>query len=826
MGEANSIQAAFVSGEISPLTLARVDVQRFYTGAEIVENFHVTPQGGVSRRSGMRYVGRTADDNKGVIVPFVFAERDAYDLIFTHLKLEIWQDDTKVETLTTNYTEDDLPGLRFGAQSADTMWLTHKMHKPRILVREATGTWSLTDETFVDGPFLKPDSTDTTLTLETIVDRATLKSDTAGDFSAALVNQWVEYNLDGFKRIGQIKTLVDGETVEIMPVANIVDPTTIDPGAKLEYAASAGGLPDRIRARRQIWNTATENSYIKADGTWRLTGEIIRQFEEVPEVPGPPKEVAYSADVIEVASTPTMFTPAGVITFSDREITATLKASVATFVSSRDVGRQFRLTYGTDKIWGTIVSVVSTQEATVTINEVPPVDPTDPALYLNDGQTLDWQWGAWYVDNYPAIAGFHEARLVFGSTSLQSTTLFFSESDDFNRFSESNPTGEVVDANGFSLTFDSGRINDILWMVSNRVLLVGTAGGVWQVKPENIQAALTPANATQRKHIDVPCEPQPPLVTGRSVLYIQQGGNVCQEVVYSFENDKWISNELSAISEHILRDGGGVVDTAFQREPHPRGWFVLANGQLVSLTYNPSSGVQVVAWSRSLTNGTVEAVEVTPSKDGRDRLKLLVKRTIDGEERRFYERLDPDFHPTNANDKDGMFFVDCGTTVTLATAANTAGGFDHLKGEEVTILADGSVRPNATVDHLGQITFEGPKATVITAGMEYSSRVKSMPIEAGSNSGTAQGKVQRIHQLTLRVHESLGVEVGPSFDKLNPVSFRSEGDVMDDSPALFTGLKEVDLSAGYTLDNRYVFQQKQPYPLTVLGVMPQGYTYK
>ena len=49
MGRSHTLQTNFTAGELSPLLRAREDIQKYFNGAEKLENFIVKPQGGAFR---------------------------------------------------------------------------------------------------------------------------------------------------------------------------------------------------------------------------------------------------------------------------------------------------------------------------------------------------------------------------------------------------------------------------------------------------------------------------------------------------------------------------------------------------------------------------------------------------------------------------------------------------------------------------------------------------------------------------------------------------------------------------------------------------------
>jgi hypothetical protein len=60
-----------------------------------------------------------------------------------------------------------------------------------------------------------------------------------------------------------------------------------------------------------------------------------------------------------------------------------------------------------------------------------------------------------------------------------------------------------------------------------------------------------------------------------------------------------------------------------------------------------------------------------------------------------------------------------------------------------------------------QITLD--RASIdVKIGLAYKSILQTMRLDAGSQNGTSQGKTKRIYEITIRLFESIGVEVGES----------------------------------------------------------------
>jgi len=96
-----------------------------------------------------------------------------------------------------------------------------------------------------------------------------------------------------------------------------------------------------------------------------------------------------------------------------------------------------------------------------------------------------------------------------------------------------------------------------------------------------------------------------------------------------------------------------------------------------------------------------------------------------------------------------------------------------------------------------------------------------MRLDAGSQNGTSQGKTKRIYEITIRLFESIGVEVGETLDNMERIPFRTSFDPMDEGIPPFTGDKAVEFRGNYDTDGFIFVRQTQPLPLTILSLYPE-----
>ena len=156
---------------------------------------------------------------------------------------------------------------------------------------------------------------------------------------------------------------------------------------------------------------------------------------------------------------------------------------------------------------------------------------------------------------------------------------------------------------------------------------------------------------------------------------------------------------------------------------------------------------------------------------------------------------------------------------TVKEVVNIIAGLNHLEGQTVSILVDGATHPTKVVAS-NSITLDR-FGTDVKIGLSYTSILKTMRIDAGSQDGTSQGKTKRIYEVTARLFETVGVEVGPDLNNMERIPFRTSADPMDQGIPPFTGDKEVEFRGNYDTDGFMMVRQTQPLPLTLLSLYPR-----
>ena len=472
---------------------------------------------------------------------------------------------------------------------------------------------------------------------------------------------------------------------------------------------------------------------------------------------------------------------------------------------STDVGRLLHITDGHIKI----TSVTST---TVVVGVV--------IKDLNEtGSTTDFALGSFSdTSGYPSCVTFFEQRLVFAATIAQPQAIFFSKSADYENFDD-NYHGTVADDDAIVYTIASNQVNAIRFLTATRTLIIGTAGGEFAADGGGTGEAITPTNILINKQSNHGAANVDGISLGNATLFLQRAKRKIRELAYNFDVDGYTAPDLTILAEHITESG--ITQMAYQEEPNSIIWCVRTDGQLLGFTYQREQ--QVTAWHRHIIGGSfgsgnavVESVEVLPTDDSEYQVWIIVKRTINGATKRYVEYL----HNLKFDTTDDTSFNYLDSQLAYdGSATTTISGLDHLEGQTVSILANGSTHPNKVVSS-GGITLER-SSTKVKVGLPYVSLLQTMRIDAGANNGTSQSKTKRIYEITARLYESIGIEIGPDLNNMERIPFRSSSNAMNSGINVFTGDKEIEFRGNYETDGFIFVRQNQPLPLTVLSLYPR-----
>lgn len=858
----NPQQTNFTSGEMSPNLLGRSDIDRYFNGAEKLENFRVMNQGGITLRPGAANAGRAAaqgSTDKVRIIDFVFSRSDAIAIEvsagkFRYLRAGAFLGAPLETTViygtatAVPYVSADIPDIQF-TQSADVVYLTHPSYRPATLSRYSDSDWRYEIISFDYGPFMdqNPGEQDYSLHVTTPIDRMTLTSATAGDFTTGYAaNAVMEYSNSGQKFLAVVKTHTSDTVLQVEPLEDFcfsMAPEVYSPGRYTGWDAT-----NNVPLYSQDFSDAN-NVSVAFSATGVAVREMIGGYLRfttkaganhwmlVDSVEDIVNQMAYGIIAKGDIITTTIKVPAGIITRSNRTVKAVLYSSASNFFdTTADLARKYRLVLNGKVIYATTrardASAPYSEPANSAQNMAVDLDRTLPRSIegfsvVDLGTTNEWNRGSWYVGNYPSTCFFHQERLGFASTTDEPQTGWLSKTADFYNFATTDYDLRVLDNSAITFTVASNTVNQILWGASYGDLVIGTAGADYAVRPSSSGKPLTAVNVGVHLLSSYGAAYARPLQVGKSLVSVQRGGRKIRQLAYQADSDRQISLDLTVFAEHLFREQGTADQMSFQLLPESTIYVKTSGGQIAVLTYEEDQ--QIYAWSRFIIGGPTGSVveSVCSVPHGTEYyLYLVVKRTINASTVRTIEYIRPEFTFTSTTDWTSAFFMDNMKTGTLSGSVTTITGLtDYVSADVVAQVGDifmsGTVNGSGVLTLSAAITGAGTNGKTYRVGFAYTGWFKSFPLEVQNKNGTAQGKVKRISNIVFRIKDTTNFSQGIDGDTLRLENFYKATDAANIPPPHRTEDYRVSFDNG--LDTRAAISVKQtsPYPLTILAFYPE-----
>jgi hypothetical protein len=235
-----TIQTNFTAGEIDPLLRSRVDIKSYENGLETAQNVLCQPQGGITRRNGLRYInalpnsGSESAANGVRLVPFEFSTADSYMLCFTHNRMHVYKNGALITNINgsgNSYLDTSGVSLSSGrlanmcwTQSADTLIVVHEDLAPVKIVRGGTdATWTASAITFDSIPkyafTLSVSNPAGTLTPSAVSGKITLTA-SSSVFTSGAVGQYINAIPQGRAKIVKFNSGTSVDAITEFPFFN------------------------------------------------------------------------------------------------------------------------------------------------------------------------------------------------------------------------------------------------------------------------------------------------------------------------------------------------------------------------------------------------------------------------------------------------------------------------------------------------------------------------------------------------------------------------------------------------------------------------------
>ena len=142
--DSNPIQTNFTAGEVSKPVAGRPDVDKYSSGLETCENFHILEQGTLFRRSGSRHIDEVKDSaDNARLVPFEFSTEDSYVLEMGDQYFRVYKDEVRLAVeFATPWLHTELEDIDW-AQSASVLYVCHGDYPIRKITRTSDTAWTV-----------------------------------------------------------------------------------------------------------------------------------------------------------------------------------------------------------------------------------------------------------------------------------------------------------------------------------------------------------------------------------------------------------------------------------------------------------------------------------------------------------------------------------------------------------------------------------------------------------------------------------------------------------------------------------------------------------
>ena len=838
----------FTGGELSPRLDGRTDLTKYTSGCSTLENLIVYPHGSAARRPGSTFVAEVANSaNKTRLIPFEFSTTQTYMLEFSNLKMRVYKDSgsvlesdktisaitkanpavvtanshgysngdevlissvggmtevngkrflvadkttntfelqdkdgvdinsssfttytsggvsNKVFEIATPYTTAQLFDIKF-AQSADVMYITHPEHEVEKLSRTGHTAWTLTDVDFTKGPMQDANTTTTTLN----------PGQAAVGTSIALVASAVTgiNGGSGFLAtdVGRFVFLSDGY-------------------------AKITGVTDTTNAVMTII-TALDNA--NATANWQLGA--------FSDTTGHPSCVTFFEQRLVFAGTTNQpqtifFSRSGDYENMDANIGGTIAdddAIIYTIASNQVNAIRF--------MTATRTLILGTAGGEFTVSGGGTDSAVTPTNILIKKQS---NHGSANVD---AIA-VGNATLFLQRAKRKIRELAYNFDVDGYIAPDMTILAEHITESGLTQIAYQQEPNQIVYAVRGD----GELAGLTYQREQQVTAWHRHIFGGRFGVATITVSDYANITTGTKLTLTKSDGTTVDftsttgtagtnEFKTQTNNNTTATNLKTAINAHanFTATVNSAVVTITETAHEATGYLTIKSFDSTRLTIT-SEGKAVV-----------ESAAVIPTDDTEYQVYVIIKRTVNGATKRYVEFLNVlEFDET---DNTSFNFLDSALSYS-GSAVSTLSGLDHLEGQVVSILADGATHPNRTVSS-GSITLDR-SAKSVKIGLAYTSLLQTMRLNAGSQNGTSQGKTKRIYDITVRMFETIGIEVGPDLSNMERIPFRSSANLMDEGIPPFTGDKEVEFRGNYETDGFIFVRQTQPLPFTILSLYPR-----
>ena len=659
--------------------------------------------------------------------------------------------------LTTPWPEAVLQELQF-IQSGNTLYVVHPDYQQRKIKWWGGNSWSIFHYKPSDGPFYAGRTAEVTLTPSATSGNVTLTADR-----------------DFFKATNV------GSLFRLFHTGQVVN-ASLSAENTFSTAIRVTGVTRLLNDRGEI--TASQRSWqYTITGTWVGTITLQRSFDS---------DTTGFTDVSTTTSNTTATVNDGL---ENQIVWYRLGFKTGNYTSGTAV---IQVTYGSGGGAG-IARVTGYTSRTV-------VDAEVLVDFKNTTATEDWNEGQWSDRRiWPSSITLFDGRLW----QMGGDRIWGSISDSY----DSHDIEMEGDAGPINRSIGTGPIARVNFALALNRLIVGTDAAEHSIRSSNFDSPLTPTDFSIRDISTQGSAAVPAVKVDARGVFVQRSGKRVYELAYSFENQEYATRDLTELVPDMCESG--VRKILVQRQPDTRIHFILNDGTVACLLFEPSS--EVLAWYKIETQGIIEDGCVLPGTD-EDRVYYTVQRVIGGTTARFHEKFALE---SEAVGDDINKMADCFVHRSVDQATHVS-GFEHLGGQECIAWADGVHIDDVTPVSGSGIAQVSEPVDELVIGLPYEAEFKSAKLAYGAMSGTALNQTKRISGagFILADTHARAIRFGQFDDELDYMPEIEDDDDVDED-AIHDHYDEgiIEFPGDWDSDARFIMKASAPLPATVLAAV-------
>jgi len=424
-------------------------------------------------------------------------------------------------------------------------------------------------------------------------------------------------------------------------------------------------------------------------------------------------------------------------------------------------------------------------------------------MFANGGRNnLTTIWAAAVNNDNPFdYQGFMEDTLIQDVTT---------DGSGMKYFNSTNPNRR-----GFSLAFSDGDGQEIRWMMARNRLHFGTSNGEYQIQ---VPTAFTREAATQSRIGTISSDFIQPVGGDKKIIYSANRGKELRYISVEDRDYESVDNKINAVLSGLKITIGKIQ----WYEKHRVLVILTKEGEVYGFSFD--SMLQIAAYSK--WSFPVKILDIAASNT---KCKLFFDQgdaigsvTLDDDEIPFIDYAGfyhyYDFYKIVQITNPAFDYAGHAASVANLTAGAGTIEVSFYYKEEVFTSP-----PLSSTENAGSPSFALPSSMTsrfltdeyILVGVKYKSRVRSMPINEGSQYGSPVGDVHRIDRATFQLFESGKFRYGSHDTPL----YTSEG---LNSGQVKTKDYTYELPQSSDREQYVVIETDEPTPLTISGVALRG----